>query len=173
MKRDVIKSILDDANLSVDEKLNKIMNENGNDIELLKEDTASKYVAKAEYETLKNKYTELEKTNNDYIDELTNYNDLKEKYQKLVNETEANNKIGYLKGFNCKHPELLVDRLDWSKFDKDKKEFETAYFNDIKEKYNDLFSVVEKDYKPKGAPKIEAYNGKKVDELTNEDLRKL
>ena len=174
MKREEIKGILENAEISIEDKINKIMDANGTDINLAKSSIdLSSYTSKADYESLAQKYNSLDADFSAYKESTKDYASIKEKYNGLLKENELNNKIGVLNGLNCKHSDLLVDKLDWAKYDTEKKTFDEEYLKGVKSKYSDLFNDVIEDYKPKTSYQNQGYYGKDPSKLTNRDLQKL
>lgn len=175
MKREEIKGILENAEISIEDKINKIMDANGIDINLAKSSIdLSSYTSKADYESLAQKYNSLDADFSAYKESTKDYASIKEKYNGLLKENELNNKISVLNGLNCKHSDLLVDKLDWSKYDQEKKTFDEEYIKGVKSKYNDLFNIKDETYKPnKGVDNIGVFGNQNPNKLTMEDLRKL
>ncbi len=163
--------------------IDEIMRLNGEDIknarDTFKVDN-SKYIEIEKYNAL---LAEKDKLNNDfanvnkeygaYKESVKDYDDIKKKYDDLVKQNELNNKINVLNGLKCKHSDLLVDKLDWAKYDTEKKAFDDEYLKGVKSKYSDLFSDVIEDYKPKTSYQNQGYYGKDPSKLTNRDLQKL
>lgn len=143
MKREDLKKKFIEEGVAED-KLNDlidfVMAQNGNDLNTLKselEASKSKYAddMKSKDETIKG-YEEK-------IKGFADYEDLK----KFKADTEANaeksKRIDFLKSQGCKHPDLIIERLDFSKgkYDEEKKTF-TGLDEDIKTlktNYADLF----------------------------------
>ena len=143
MKREDLKKKFIELGLAED-KINDavdfVMSANGNDLNTLKselEATKGKYAddMKSKDETIKG-YEEK-------IKGFADYEDLK----KFKADTEANaeksKRIDFLKSNGCKHPDLMMDKLDFSKakYDEEKKTF-TGLDDDIKNlktSYADLF----------------------------------
>lgn len=175
MKREEIKGILENAEISIEDKINKIMDANGIDINLAKSSIdLSSYTSKADYESLAQKYNSLDADFSAYKESTKDYASIKEKYNGLLKENELNNKIGVLNGLNCKHSDLLVDKLDWSKYDQEKKSFDEEYIKGVKSKYSDLFNIKDETYKPnKGVDNIGVFGNQNPNKLTMDDLRKL
>lgn len=163
--------------------IDEIMRLNGEDIknarDTFKVDT-TKYVDIEKYNTLlaerdrlKNDFASVNKEFGAYKDSVKDYDDIKTKYNDLVKETEFNNKINVLNKLNCKHSDLLVDKLDWAKYDNEKKAFEEDYLKGVKTKYSDLFSdIKETEYRPQERISLNSYD-KDSSKMTNEDLQKL
>lgn len=172
MKREEIKGILENAEISIEDK---IMDANGTDINLAKSSIdLSSYTSKADYESLAQKYNSLDADFSAYKESTKDYASIKEKYNGLLKENELNNKIGVLNGLNCKHSDLLVDKLDWSKYDQEKKTFDEEYIKGVKSKYSDLFNIKDETYKPnKGVDNIGVFGNQNPNKLTMDDLRKL
>ena len=170
MKRDELKVWLESQELSIDEKIDKIMNQNGSELESAKSDITKR---EQNYKELKIQFDNLTKEFGAYKDSVKDYDDIKTKYNDLVKETEFNNKINVLNKLNCKHSDLLVDKLDWAKYDNEKKAFEEDYLKGVKTKYSDLFSdIKETEYRPQERISLNSYD-KDSSKMTNEDLQKL
>ena len=163
--------------------IDEIMRLNGEDIknarDTFKVDN-SKYIEIEKYNAL---LAEKDKLNNDfanvnkeygaYKESVKDYDDIKKKYDDLVKQNEFNNKINVLNGLKCKHSDLLVDKLDWAKYDNEKKAFEEDYLKGVKTKYSDLFSdIKETEYRPQERISLNSYD-KDSSKMTNEDLQKL
>lgn len=183
MKTEILQELLTSGK-DHKEIIDEIMRLNGEDIkntrETFKVDN-SKYVDISKYNEL---LAEKDKISNDFInvnndfsaykESTKDYASIKEKYNGLLKESEFNNKIAVLNGLNCKHSDLLVDKLDWAKYDQEKKTFDDEYINGVKSKYSDLFDVQDKNYVPNVNPGTAGVvNSHKPNELSMEDLRKL
>ena len=136
MKREDLKKKFIELGLAED-KINDavdfVMSANGNDLNTLK----------SELEAAKGKYADDMKSKDETIKGYADYDDLK----KFKADTEANaeksKRIDFLKSNGCKHPDLMMDKLDFSKakYDEEKKTF-TGLDDDIKNlktSYADLF----------------------------------
>lgn len=183
MKTEILQELLTSGK-NHKEIIDEIMRLNGEDIkntrETFKVDN-SKYVDISKYNEL---LAEKDKISNDFInvnndfsaykESTKDYASIKEKYNGLLKENELNNKIGVLNGLNCKHSDLLVDKLDWSKYDQEKKSFDEEYIKGVKSKYSDLFNIKDETYKPnKGVDNIGVFGNQNPNKLTMDDLRKL
>lgn len=164
MKREELKSWLESQDLSIDEKIDMIMSQNGAELESAKSDITEK---ENSYKDLKVQFDNLSNEYGAYKDSVKDYDDIKNKYNTLLKEKDLNDKLLFLNGLNCKHSDLLVDKFDWEKKeDKD-------YLSNFKSKYSDLFDSFDKDYKPKKPLYLNGYESKDPDKFTNEDLQKL
>ena len=183
MKREDLKNLLASGK-EQDDIINEIMSTNGKDIETAKASVQvdlSNYVEKTKFDELTTQHNELVSKHDSLVNEYgtykestKDYEDIKGKYGSLLQAQENTKKLDYLKGLNCKHPDLLVDKMDWSKVDFDKNEIDKDYFNEIKGKYEGLFAVKEQPYTPPKQSGLGGnYNPKTQKEWTNEELRKL
>lgn len=176
MKRDYLTELLSSGKEQKD-IIDEIMNLNGNDIETAKASVkvdTSKYVAIEEHNALLTKHSALENDFNTYKESTKDYEEVKGNYQSLLKAQEDGKKINYLKGLNCKHPDLLVDKFDWSKCDLEKNETDKDYLESFKGQYNDLFVVEDRNYNPQTKTPLKGnYNPRTNKEWTNEELRKL
>lgn len=176
MKRDLLQELLSSGKEQKD-IIDEIMTLNGNDIEnakaSVKVDT-SKYVAIEEHNALNAKYSTLENDFTAYKESTKDYEEVKGNYQSLLTQQENSKKIDYLKGLNCKHPDLLVDKFDWGKVDFEKNEVDKDYLSSFKGQYNDLFVVEDKQYNPQKQSNPRGnYNPENQKTWTNEELQKL
>lgn len=143
MKREDLKNTLIQAGIQED-KINSVvdyvMKENGDDI--------NKY--KSELETLKGKYADDIKAKDDsikgYEDKLKGFSDYEElkKYKAdSIANAEKNKKIDFLKSLGCKHPDLIIDKVDFSKatYDEEKKAYTglDEAIKGLKTNYAELF----------------------------------
>ena len=71
--------------------------------------------------------------------------ELKQFKEQVVVQKENERKIEYLKSIKCKHPDLFVDKLDWTKatYNEEKKTYEGLddSLKGIKEQYKDMFEI--------------------------------
>ena len=176
MKRDLLQELLSSGKEQKD-IIDEIMSLNGNDIENAKASVKvdeKLWVSKATHDELTSKYTTLENDFNAYKESTKDYEEVKGNYQSLLTQQENSKKIDYLKGLNCKHPDLLVDKFDWSKCDLEKNETDKDYLESFKGQYNDLFVVEDKHYTPLTKTPLKGnYNPRNNKEWTNEELQKL
>lgn len=118
-----------------EEAIQKIMDENGNDIENAKKPLQTKI------ESLTSQNTELTAK----VDSYKDYDDLKKFKTESLAREEKQTKIDYLKSVGCKHPELFVDKVDFTKgkYNAEKKTFEGLDDNVkvVKEQYKDMFET--------------------------------
>lgn len=116
-----------------EEAISKIMDENGNDVE------SAKKPLQAKIDSLTTQNTELTTKLDGYKD----YEDLKKYKADSVAKEEKQNKIDYLKSIGCKHPDLFVDKVDFTKgtYNAEKKTYEGLDENvkAVKEQYTDMF----------------------------------
>ena len=143
MKREDLKKKFIEQGVAED-KLNDlidfVMAQNGNDLNTLK----------SELEATKGKYADDMKSKDEtikgYEEKIKGFADY-EVLKKFKADTEANaeksKRIDFLKSQGCKHPDLFIDKVDFSKakYDEEKKTY-TGLDEDInsyKESYADLF----------------------------------
>lgn len=176
MKTEDLKELLSSGK-EQDEIIKQIMAYNGQDVNNAKASVqidTSKYVAIEEHNALLTKHSALENDFNTYKESTKDYEEVKGNYQSLLKAQEDGKKINYLKGLNCKHPDLLVDKFDWSKCDLEKNETDKDYLESFKGQYNDLFVVEDRNYNPQTKTPLKGnYNPQTNKEWTNEELRKL
>lgn len=137
MKRDFLKDLLGKVE-NADDIIDKIMSENGADINKAKGDTSAK----------DSKITEL----TEQITKLTtdaskfkDYDAIVKENQSFKAEKENTKKVEWLTKQGCKHPELIMSNLDFSKatYDEAKKAY-TGLEEDLKtckSKYGDMFTA--------------------------------
>ena len=145
MKRSELKQKMQELGLEVnDELINYIMTQNGVDIETLKTQHANEVqTLNEQINQHKEKITELEASASQYAD----YEELKQFREETVKKVETEQKLEYLKAIKCKHPELFIEKIDWSKatFNEEKKTYEglDEQVKTYQEQYKDMFEVVE------------------------------
>lgn len=175
MKRDYLTELLSSGKEQKD-IIDEIMNLNGNDIENAKASVKvdeNLWVSKQAHDELNNKYQMLNNDFNTYKESTKDYEEVKGKYTTLLTQQENSKKIDYLKGLNCKHPDLLVDKFDWGKVDFEKNECDKDYLSTFKGQYNDLFAVEDKQYNPQKQSNPRGNYNPQAKELTNEQLQNL
>ena len=183
MKREDLRNLLSSGK-EVDDLVNEIMSANGKDIENAKASVQvdlSSYVEKTKYDELTTQHNTLKGTHetlnnefNAYKETTKDYEEIKGKYNGLLQAQENTKKLDYLKSLNCKHPDLVVDKFDWSKVDFEKNETDKDYLNEFKGKYEGLFASVEQQYQPQQQSGLKGnYNPEQQRKWTNEELRKL
>ena len=143
MKREDLKTRMTAAGVPSDkigELVDYIMEQNGVDINTLKSELESTKGANAEkIKTLESENAEL-KTK---VDGFKDYEDLKKFKADTLEKAESDKKIEFLKAQGCKHPDLIIGKLDFTKgtYDEEKKTY-TGLDDDVKglrEAYGDLF----------------------------------
>ncbi len=116
-----------------EEAISKIMEENGNDIENAKKPLQTKI------DSLTAANTELTTKNDSYKD----YEELKKFKEEALAKEEQQTKLDFLKSKGCKHPELFVDRVDFSKgkYNAEKKTYEglDEALTGVKTDYAEMF----------------------------------
>jgi rhamnose utilization protein RhaD (predicted bifunctional aldolase and dehydrogenase) len=144
MKRNELKAKMQELGLEVnDELINYIMTQNGVDIETLKTQHTNELQTKeTELNEAKTKISQLEANTSQYAD----YEELKKFREDAVKKVENDQKLEYLKSIKCKHPELFIEKIDWSKakFNEEKKTYEGLddQVKTYQEQYKDMFEVV-------------------------------
>lgn len=96
---------------------------------------------KSDYETLKQEYDDFKAKGID----LKDYEELKRFKAESLEKIENDKKVDFLKANGCKHPDLIMGKLDFSKgvYDEEKKTY-TGLDDDVKglrEAYGDLFEA--------------------------------
>lgn len=126
MKRNDLKAKMQELGLEVNNDLiDFIMAQNGVDIETLKSNHANELQGlQSQLDDANQKLTQAETEKSQYAD----YDELKKFKEDAVLKVENDRKLEYLKSIKCKHPELFVDKFDWSK----------ATYNDEKKTYEGL-----------------------------------
>lgn len=123
MKTEDLKAILENAELSIEEKTSKIQALNGVDVNTEKEKNAGEIAKlKEQVSTQTAKIKEMDTNASKYAD----YEELKEFKAKALEKEEENRKIDFLKSQGCKYPELFVGKVDFTKgkYNEDKKTYE-------------------------------------------------
>ena len=116
------------------------MAQNGAEINSLKEE--NKALKSSNDEANKSKDDEI-KSLKAQIESYSDYGDLKKFKEDTIATAENDKRVNYLKAQGCKHPDLIIGKLDFSKatYDEDKKTY-TGLDEDIKSikgSYADLF----------------------------------
>lgn len=141
MKRNELKVKMQELGLEVnDDLINYVMAQNGQDIENLKNSHTN------EIQNLQNELTEKNNKISEYeanTSQYADYEELKKFKEATVQKEENQRKIDYLKTIKCKHPELFVEKFDWTKavFNEEKKTYEglDEQVKSYKETYKDMF----------------------------------
>ena len=124
MKRADLKAKMEKLGMEVNNELiDFILDENGKDIEASKKTNSSELAKlQEEVETLKTKNEELTTNASKYKD----YEDLKKFKETSLAKEEENRKIEFLKSHGCKHPDLFVSKIDFTKgkYNDEKKTYE-------------------------------------------------
>lgn len=145
MKREDLRSRLKAAGIE-EEKLGEvvdyIMASNGADVQSLKDELEK---TKASNTEATSKHEEEVKTLKTQLAGYKDYEDLKKFKEETLEKAENSKKSEFLKGVGCKHPDLMMSKLDFSKatYDEEKKTY-TGLDDDVKtlkETYADLFEV--------------------------------
>lgn len=145
MKREDLRNRLKNAGIE-EEKLGDIvdyiMSQNGADVQSLKDELEK---TKASSTDATSKHEEEVKTLKAQIAGYKDYEDLKKFKEETLEKAENSKKSEFLKGVGCKHPDLMMGKLDFSKatYDEEKKTY-TGLDDDVKtlkETYADLFEV--------------------------------
>ena len=141
MKREFLKSLG-----IADELIDQIMQENGKDINNAKATAeAQAKVYQDEAEKGKTTYADLLKQHNDLLASTKDYGELKQFKVDTLAKQEESRKLDFLKSKGCKHPELLIGQIDFSKatYDDEKRTY-TGLDEIIKSKqetYKEMFEV--------------------------------
>ena len=143
MKREDLKAKMLEAGVADDKLsglLDYVMAQNGAEINALKEEiTAAKGVNDETIKSLKEENASLKSK----IDGYKDYEDLKKFKEDSIANAENEKRVNFLKDNGCKHPDLVMSKLDFSKakYDDEKKTY-TGLDEDIKSlkgTYADLF----------------------------------
>lgn len=141
MKREFLKG------LGIEDSIvDQIMAENGKDINNAKASAEAQSNAyKEEAEKHKQTNADLLKQYNDLLGSTKDYAELKQFKVDTLAKQEESRKVDFLKSQGCKHPELLVGQIDFSKakYDEEKKTY-TGLDEVIKAKretYADMFEA--------------------------------
>lgn len=153
MKRNDIRQKLTAAGVEddkLDELVNYVMDENGKDINTAKNTlNAELEEAKKENESLKASNSELTTKNDSYKD----YEELKQFKAEYLANQEKKQKAEFLKAKGCKHPDLMINQIDWSKAQYDDKNNTYTGIDEavdsLKENYKDMFESQEKNIIPR------------------------
>lgn len=145
MKREELKAKLVEAGVADDKMsavLDYIMAQNGAEINSLKEE--NKALKSTNDEANKSKDDEI-KSLKAQIESYSDYDDLKKFKEDTIATAENDKRVNYLKAQGCKHPDLVMGKLDFSKatYDEEKKTY-TGLDESIKKlkgDYVDLFET--------------------------------
>ena len=143
MKRSDLKSKMQELGLEVNNDLiDYIMAQNGVDIETLNSNHSTEIqTLQEQLQAKETKVQELEANTSQYAD----YEELKQFKANAVAKEEEDRKIDFLKSNGCKHPELFVGRMDFTKatYNEEKKTYEglDEDLKNAKETYKDMFQV--------------------------------
>ena len=126
MKRADLKNKMQELGLEINNDLiDFVMAQNGVDIETLKANhTNELQTLESQLSEAKEQLTQHEADKSKFAD----YEELKKFKEDAVLKEENTRKTDYLKSIKCKHPELFVDKFDWTK----------ATYNDEKKTYEGL-----------------------------------
>lgn len=175
MKRDFLKELLTSGK-EQEEIINEIMSTNGNDIEQARANVKvdeTKYVLKTQFDELQTTHTNTLNEFNAYKETTKDYEDIRTSYNNLLLEKESTKKVDYLKGLKCKHPDLVIDKFDWSKVDFEKNEIDKDYLTEFKGKYSSIFESEETPYNPPRQTNPSSNYNPSLGEVDYEALRKL
>lgn len=145
MKRNDLKAKMQELGLEVNNDLiDYIMAQNGVDIETLKTNHANELQSlQSQLDEVNTKLTQAEADKSQFAD----YDELKKFKEDAMMQQENNQKLDYLKAIKCKHPELFIDKIDWSKatFNEEKKTYEglDEQVKSYQEQYASMFEIVE------------------------------
>ena len=145
MKRADLKNKMQELGLEVNNDLiDYVMAQNGVDIETLKANHTNEMQSlQTQLSEVNEKLTQAESEKSQYAD----YDELKKFKEDALIKVENEQKLEYLKSIKCKHPELFIDKLDWTKatFNLEKKTYEglDEQVKTYQESYKDMFEVVQ------------------------------
>lgn len=143
MKREDLRTKLVAAGVSEENLasvVDYIMAANGADVESLKKENET---LKASHKEALEAIQEENKTLKNQVSGYKDYEELKKFKADTLEKAETSKKIEFLKANGCKHPDLIMSKLDFSKgvYDEEKKTY-TGLDDDVKglrEAYGDLF----------------------------------
>lgn len=145
MKRQDLKSKMQELGLEVNNDLiDYIMAQNGVDIETLKTNhTNELQTLQSQLDEVKTQLTQEQEAKSQYAD----YDELKKFKEDALIKVENEQKLEYLKSIKCKHPELFIDKFDWTKatYNEEKKTYEglDEQVKSHQETYKDMFEIVQ------------------------------
>ena len=145
MKRADLKAKMQELGLEVNNDLiDFVMAQNGVDIETLKANhTNELQTLESQLSEAKEQLTQLEADKSKFAD----YDELKKFKEDALIKVENDQKLEYLKSIKCKHPELFIDKFDWTKatFNEEKKTYEGLddQVKSYQEQYGGMFEVVQ------------------------------
>ena len=143
MKRAELKAKMQELGLEVNNDLiDFIMTQNGIDIETLKTNHANEMqTLQSQLDEVKTQLTQQEANMSQYAD----YDELKQFKEQALIKVENEQKLEYLKSIKCKHPELFVDKFDWTKatYNEEKKTYEglDEQVKQYQEQYASMFEI--------------------------------
>jgi hypothetical protein len=143
MKRQDLKNKMQELGLEVnDDLINYVMAQNGADIETLKTNHANELQSlETQLSEAKQQLTQAETNASKYSD----YDELKKFKEDALLKVENEQKLEYLKAVKCKHPELFVDKFDWTKatYNQEKKTYEglEEQIKTYQEQYSSMFEI--------------------------------
>lgn len=143
MKREDLRTKLVAAGVSEENLasvVDYIMAANGADVESLKKENET---LKASHKEALEAIQEENKTLKNQVSGYKDYEELKKFKADTLEKAETSKKIEFLKANGCKHPDLIMSKLDFTKgtYDEEKKTY-TGLDDDVKglrEAYGDLF----------------------------------
>ena len=143
MKREDLKTKLTAAGVAEDklsEVVDYIMAANGADINGLKEELSNTNTKHAE--ELK-KFQDESKALKAQVEGYKDYEDLKKFKADTIEKAEMNKKVEFLKAQGCKHPDLVLGKIDFTnaEYDEESKTYKglDEAVNGLKNTYGDLF----------------------------------
>lgn len=143
MKRAELKNKMQELGLEVNNDLiDYIMTQNGIDIETLKTNHSNELQSlETQLSEAKQQLTQAEAEKSQYAD----YDELKKFKENALIVEENSKKTDYLKAIKCKHPELFIDKFDWSKatFNEEKKTYEglDEQVKSFQKQYASMFEI--------------------------------
>ena len=143
MKREDLKTRLTAVGVTEDklgEVVDYIMGQNGADINALKEEVLNlKNSNAAELSALQEENKNLKSK----VDGYKDYEELKKFKEETIEKAENSKKVEFLKSQGCKHPDLIMSKVDFTKakYDEEAKTYTGLddCITELKGQYGDLF----------------------------------
>ena len=143
MKREDLKTRLTNAGIAEDklsEVVDYIMSQNGADVNSLREEiTTLKATHEKELKAVQDESASLKTRVEAYKD----YEDLKKFKEETIEKAETSKKVEFLKSQGCKHPDLIMSKVDFTKakYDEESKTYTGLddCITELKGQYGDLF----------------------------------
>ena len=127
-----------------DDQIDAVMKMNGQDINNARNGALEEAKEKdSKITTLEAENAKLKEDAKQYGD----YNELKEFKATAIANQEKQQKLDFLKSNGCKHPELFIDKVDFTKgkYNADKKTYEGLddSIKNVKEQYTEMFETTD------------------------------